>query len=65
MNIPDIRVDETTTAALRGISVDSQKRHRRKKIGPPAFKAEGAKGFTYRLRDIQAEQEATDTEAAS
>jgi hypothetical protein len=58
MDTPDISVDETTAAALRGVSTDTQRRHRRQKIGPRAFKAEGAKGFRYRLRDIQAEQQA-------
>jgi hypothetical protein len=58
MDTPDISVDETTAAALRGVSTDTQRRHRRQNIGPRAFRAEGAKGFRYRLRDIQAEQQA-------
>jgi hypothetical protein len=65
MKIPEISVDETQCAALRGVSAPTQQRHRRRKIGPRAFRAEGAKGWRYRLRDIQAEQEAADTEAAS
>jgi hypothetical protein len=65
MKIPEVSVDETQCAALRGVSAATQSRHRRRKLGPRAFRPEGAKGWRYRLRDIQAEQEATNSEAAS
>jgi hypothetical protein len=63
MDFQNISVDETQTAALRGHSIDTQRRHRRQGIGPKAFKA-GSKGWRYRLSDIQAEQEARERTAA-
>ena len=51
-----VSVDETQTAAMRGHSVDTQRRHRRQGIGPRAFKA-GSKGWRYWLHEIQAEQD--------
>jgi hypothetical protein len=58
----NVTVDETQTAALRGHSIDTQRRHRRAGIGPKAFRA-GSKGWRYWLRDIVAEQEAHSAKA--
>lgn len=64
MKIPEISIDETQCAALRGVSVYTQGRHRRLKIGPRAFRAEGAKEWRYHLREVQAEQENAAAETA-
>jgi hypothetical protein len=56
MNFQNISVDETQAAALRGHSLDTQRRHRRLGRGPKPFKS--GKGWRYWLAEIQAEQEA-------
>jgi hypothetical protein len=53
----DVKVDETQTAAMRGVSAFTQARHRKAGKGPKAHKPEGAKGYYYWLSEIQAEQE--------
>jgi hypothetical protein len=63
MDFQNISIDETQAAALRGHSVDTQRRHRRQGIGPKAFKA-GSKGWRYWLRDIKAEQDERDDATA-
>ena len=62
-NFQNISIDETQAAALRGHSIDTQRRHRRAGIGPKAFKV-GSKGWRYWLHDIQAEQDACAENAA-
>jgi hypothetical protein len=57
MDTQNISVDETQTAALRGHSVDTQRRHRRQGIGPKPFRA-GSRGWRYWLHEIKAEQDA-------
>lgn len=63
MNFENISVDETQAAALRGHSVDTQRRHRRLGLGPKPFKS-GSKGWRYWLRDLKAEQASRAGEAA-
>ena len=55
MDRQNVTVDETQTAALRGHSVDTQRRHRRLGLGPKPFKS-GSKGWRYWLSDIEAER---------
>ena len=55
MDRQNVTVDETQTAALRGHSVDTQRRHRRLELGPKPFKS-GSKGWRYWLCDIEAER---------
>jgi hypothetical protein len=62
LNIKSISVDETTAASLRGISVDTQRRHRKMGIGPKAFWT-GSKRPRYWLEDIEAEQAARNAPA--
>ncbi len=54
----DVTVDETQAAALRGVSIDTQRRHRKRQIGPRPFKPAGSKGYRYRLADLEAERDA-------
>jgi hypothetical protein len=59
MDFLNVSVDETTCAALRGHSVDKQRRDRKAGRGPkplPGIKPR------YLLRDIQAERETPQTE---
>jgi hypothetical protein len=52
----DILVDETAAAYLRGVSADTQRRHRLRGIGPkPVVSPNGRP--RYRLLDIEAEQD--------
>ena len=55
MKFQNISIDETQAAALRGHSVDTQRRHRRLGLGPKPFKA-GSKGWRYWLHELEAEQ---------
>jgi hypothetical protein len=62
MDFLNVTVDETQCAALRGHSVDKQRRDRKRGIGPkplPGIKPR------YLLRDIQAEREAQTEETAA
>jgi hypothetical protein len=65
MDFSNVSVDETQCAALRGRSVDSQRRDRKRGIGPKAFTPPGSNKPRYFLRDIQAERNAQTEETAA
>jgi hypothetical protein len=58
MDFLNVSVDETQCAALRGRSVDSQRRDRKRGIGPKAFTPPGSNKPRYFLKDIEAERAA-------
>ena len=58
MDFDDTTLNETQVAAFRGVSLDTQRRHRRLGIGPkPLPKSPGVKGERYRLGDVRAGRE--------